>query len=251
MSDDTTETTETTETEKPKTNDAEFYKAEARKAFEARDRVKEELRRLQDSGLSSEQAEEYKALKAAQEEAEHRKLQERGEFEKSLEKINQRHADALKEREEKAAAAEAKLRDTLVGLEFAQAADWFGDNGKTVLAPEVAEAYFGRYVTVTDDGVVVNGTDGSPIIDISTGRPAAFSDAIGELIDSLPNKNRILRGSGKTGSGSSGGADDAVLTTASRADLAQRAMKGDPEAIKALRQTRSTGPSKSIWDRAG
>ena len=81
---------------------------------------------------------------------------------------------------------------------------------QTILTPEVAEAYYGRYVEVQEvngrKSVVVKDPQGQVILDAKTGQPASFAVAIGELIDALPNKDRIIRGSGKTGSGSSGGA---------------------------------------------
>ena len=49
---------------------------------------------------------------------------------------------------------------------------------------------------------------GQVILDVKTGKPAAFDAALLELINVLPNKANILRGSGKTGSGSSGGNND-------------------------------------------
>ena len=247
--DETPSATDTTESTPDV--DAEFYKAEAKKAFAARDKLKADLRRLQDSGLSEDEVQEYRALKQAQEEAERRRLEEKGEFEKALEKTQRKYQEELSTRDAAIAEAQQKLRNTVIGLAFAQADEWFGDNGRTVLVPEIAEAYFSRYVDLGEDGVsvVVKDVDGDVIIDPKTGRPAAFSQAIGELIDSLPSKSKILRGSGKAGSGSSGGTGDVDVSTASRAEMAQRAMQGDPEAIKFLRRNAPAGTTRSAWDR--
>lgn len=106
---------------------------------------------------------------------------------------------------------ETTLRNTFVGREFASASALFGKDGKTILTPAIAEAYYGRYVEVqpvegsTDRQVVVKNRDGVVILDPKTGKPAAFADAMAQLIESMPDKDAVLRGSGKTGSGNSGG----------------------------------------------
>lgn len=236
----------------------EHYRAEAEKAIQRREialkRAQEAERKLQErsgSGLSDEEIDEYRALKQAQEEDERKRLEEKGEFEKALEKSQRKYQEELTAKDAAISEAQQKLRNTLIGLAFAQADEWFGDQGKTVLVPEIAEAYFSRYVDLGEDGVsvVVKDTDGDVILDAKTGRPASFSQAIGELIDGLPTKSKILRGSGKAGSGSSGGAGDVDVSTASRAEMAQRAANGDPDAIKFLRRNSPAGVSKSAWDR--
>jgi hypothetical protein len=97
---------------------------------------------------------------------------------------------------------------------FLAATDWFGgDSSKTILTGDMAHAYLGKYVSFEDveiggqtrKQIVVRDQDHNVILD-GKGNPAKFAEAIGELITQLPNKDRILRGSGKTGSGSSGGA---------------------------------------------
>ena len=81
------------------------------------------------------------------------------------------------------------------------------------MPPAIAQSHLARYVEVQTDEtsgartVVVKNASGAPILDTKTGKPMEFGKAIGELIDSLPEKARILRGSGKAGSGNGGGAD--------------------------------------------
>ena len=245
---DTASTTETAQTGSSEPN-ADFYKAEARKAFAARDKLKAELRELQSGGLSQQEVEEYRALKEAQEVAEQERLKEKGEYEKALEKATRKYTEEMAAKDQAVSAAEQKLRSTLIGLSFAQASDWFGDKGRTVLIPEIAETYFGKYVDLQDDVVVVKDLDGDVIMDPQTGKPAPFSQAIGELIESMPQKNKILRGSGKAGSGSSGGADEGHQP-ANRRQLAELAMKGDKEAVEALKRSPAGRRTRSIWDRA-
>jgi hypothetical protein len=192
------------------TKDAAYYQAEAKKAFADRDDAKKKLRELEQSGavLSAEDRKLFDELKKQQKQLEEEKLTKAGEFEKMKQQLIDGHAAETKKHTERIAQLETTLRQTSVGREFAAAAALFGKDAKTILTPEIAEAYFGRYVDVDKEtGVVtVKNMNGQVILDLKTGKPAAFADAMSELIESLPNKDAVLRGSGKTGSGSSGGA---------------------------------------------
>jgi hypothetical protein len=194
--------------------DAAYYQNEAKKAFADRDAAKKALRELQDSGaiMSPEDRKLFDELKKQQKQLEEDKLKKAGEFDQLRQQLVEAHAkevDALKKQVENLGGT---LRTTLVGREFAGASALFGKDAKTILTPKIAEAYYGRYVEVQDvEGtgekiVVVKNQNGQVILDPATGRPADFATAMGQLIESLPDKDAVLRGSGKTGSGSSGGA---------------------------------------------
>ena len=194
-------------------NDVEFFKAEAKKAFDARDKVKAELRAAQENGrlLSDEQIARYKALEDAAAKAEEDRKKKAGEFDSLRVELLKKHEAELASERQRVSETTQRFHDTLKNHAFASAGEWFGgSDSKTILTPAIAAAYFGRYVAVESDDsgadhVVVKGPDGHVILDTKTGRPAAFSKAIGELIGMLDDKDSILRGSGKTGSGSSGG----------------------------------------------
>jgi Family of unknown function (DUF6651) len=190
--------------------DAAYWQAEAQKAFHDRDEAKRKAREFEGRVWKDEDRELFEQLKAEKDSSEEQRKRKEGEFDNWRADIVKKHDEAMKTEAGKREAAEAKLRQKLIGLEFAAASSLFGENGKTVLTPEIAEAYFGRYVEVqTDEAgherVVVKDPHGHVMLDAKTGKPAAFADAIGEVIDGLPNKDRILRGSGKAGSGSAGG----------------------------------------------
>jgi hypothetical protein len=218
----------------PPANDL-IPRSEAQQAFKARDEIKRKLRELEEQGLvlTPEQKNELAALRAEKAKAEEDRQKKAGEFDALRTNLVKQHEAQLQAEREAKTKAEQELSSTLRGLAFAQAADWFGPNGKTVLTPEIAEAFYGRYVELDGRTVVVKDVDGHVILDLKTGKPAAFADAIGQLILSLPNKEHVLRGSGKTGSGSSGGSGSAQATDL--VDLQRRAMKGDKKAIDQLR----------------
>ena len=229
----------------PKADDL-IPRTEAIEAFKARDKAKQALRELQESGLvlTPEQKAEVENLRAAKVKAEEDRKRKEGEFDSwRAEFAKKTEADIAAERE-RAAKVTERLHTTLKDHAFASASEWFGGSeSKTILTPAIAAAYFGRYVAVEElDGaerVVVRDPNGHAILDTKTGKPATFAQAIGELIGMLPDKDSVLRGSGKTGSGSSGGSGSTNQTT-DLAELTRRAQKGDKAALDALRQQQAS-----------
>lgn len=223
--------------------DVEFYKSEAKKAFDARDKAKGEWRKAQEEGLllTPEQKAEIDALRTAAQQAEEERKKKAGEFDSLRVDLVKKHESALAERDAKVSEATTRLHTVLKDHAFAAANEWFGPEAKTILTPAIAAAYFGKYVTVEEhdgaDRVVVKDLSGHVILDAKTGKPAAFTKAIGELIGMLDDKDSILRGSGKTGSGSSGGHGRTHETDLE--SLTARVNAGDVEAIKELRRRKN------------
>lgn len=246
MADETTTTTETTQTTDVAA-EVERWKNEAKKAFGDRDGLKAKLRELEGKLPNEEQLTRWQELEKLAEQAEEDRKKKAGEFDGWRQQIVEKHAkeltaerDKIKTETDAKSAAVKDLHDTLIGLSFAGASEWFGDNGKTVLTPEIAQAYFGKHVQVREENgsrvVVVTDAGGNDLIDSKTGRPMPFVQAIGELIDALPTKDRILRGSGKAGSGNAGGG--AGARPIDFATLARKAAQGDKDAVTQLRAQR-------------
>ena len=245
MADDQTVADTTTQQQQAPEGDS-HWKAEAAKAFKARDEIKARMRELEGKVMSDEDRQLFDKLRADAEKTEEERKRKAGEFDTWRADIVKKHDEALKTEAQKREAAEAKLRQRLIGLEFAAATSLFGDNGKTVLTPAIAEAYFGRFVdVVTDDSghesVVVKGADGHVVLNVKTGKPAAFAEALAEVIDGLPDKDRILRGSGKTGSGSSGGASGRSADAPIDASNLTPEQRRDPNVLKRLRAQQPRG----------
>lgn len=188
--------------------DAAHWQAEAKKAFEARQRAKADADALAAKLKAYEgvDPDEYRTLKQQREDAEQDRAKKAGEFDKLKEQLVTKHQTELTAAEKKAADLEQRWRQTVIGRAFADASDLFGPSGKTIYLPADAERIFGDRVRLQDDGalVVLDGT-GEVMLDGKTGKPLPFAAAMAEYIDSLPDKQYRLRGSGKTGSGSSGG----------------------------------------------
>lgn len=244
------------------TKDAAYWEAEAKKAFQARDAAKGELKKLSEEGrvLTPEQKDRLATLEAEAAKAEEERAKKAGEFDKLREQLNAKHGEELGKERSRNESLTKKFRDTVVRATFGTATDLFGghDASKTVLDVDMAISVLGRFVSVEDDEknpdsyqIVVRGTDGEPILD-GKGNPAKFTDAIAEVISQLPNKDRILRGSGKAGSGSSGGGSNGGKPPDLEA-LTKAAAKGDRKAIEALQERRRGGSivKGAAWEGSG
>lgn len=226
-----------TPTPQPDGKDAAYWQNEAKRAFEARDEAKRLAKELSGKVLSDDDAKRFTELQAAAAQSEEDRKRKAGEFDVWRADILKKHQQDVADRDKRVAEAEGKTRKTLIGLAFAGAADIFGKEALTIYGAKAGERIFAEYVDLDDDGtVVVKNRAGNVILDAETGKPASFTVAMKELIESLPDKNEHLRGSGKTGSGSSGGGQPGGQADVN--ELTQRAAKGDKDAIAALKQRR-------------
>jgi hypothetical protein len=248
MADANEQQTETTETSTAASSANDLIpRSEAQKAFLARDKAKKELEAMSKRALSEEAIAEYESLKAAQAQAEEDRKKKAGEFETLKQSLITKHTTELETERAARLQLEADYKTEKIEAAFLGAVDLFGghDKSATILTGDMATAYLGKYVAFeeveiagkTIKAVVVRDLDGQIILD-GKGNPAKFNDAIVELINQLPNKDRILRGSGKTGSGSSGGSTGSSQPVDLR-NLTQARLK-DPNVIAALKAQRGT-----------
>lgn len=196
------------------------YEAESARAETAK--MKKLLDELKEKLPSDEQRAKWADLESKQAADEEARRRKEGEFDSWRAQIAEKHDKELgtvrQEAQNAAAQAashERELNDTLIGLAFSGATDWFGPTGKTVLLPAVAQSYFAHNVEIevvpAPNGgkptrrVIVKDNTGTVLIDPKTSKPLPFDKAIGELIENHPQKNHLLRGSGRVGSGSAGG----------------------------------------------
>jgi hypothetical protein len=234
------------------------YLADAARAES--EKLAKELEKLKQQLPTEEQRAHWAQLEADKAKDDEDKLQKAGQFEQWREQINKRHQTEIDAERQQAANAralaeqiESELNEKLVGLEFAGAAEWFGIDGKTVLLPDIAQKYFAGNVSVdvvrdangrvTSRTVIVRNNSGAVIVDPKTGKPASFSDAMGELINAHPSRSRLLRGSGKVGSGSAGGgngADTVDITRLRASDF------NDPAVRERVRQSQNTAGGLQI-----
>ena len=238
--------------------DAAYWEAEAKKAFADRDKAKQRAKELEGKALSDEQAARFQELEANAAKAEEERKRKAGEFDSLKQQLIDKHAKDLQERETKHAQLSERFKGTVVRAEFGAATDLFGghDAAKTILDVDLGMAALGRYVEVEDADddprgyrIVVKDTKGNRILG-KDGNPAPFAEAISELISLLPNRDRILRGSGKAGSGNAGGSSHNSGPVDLDA-LIRKANQGDPDALKELRARRPAGGmvQGSAWEK--
>jgi hypothetical protein len=240
MPDGTTEQTTTEQTTDQKADDL-IPRAEAKKAFEARDKAKKEIEELRKRVLNDDDLALFTTLKESQAKAEEDRAKKAGEFETLKQQLARKHQEEIDARESKLTSLSQRFKDTVIKAEFGAASDYFNgsDSSKTILDVELGMAAFAKYVHVEDADddprgyrVIVKSPKNETIVG-KDGNPAPFADAIGELIAQLPNKDRILRGSGKTGSGSSGGSTGSSQPVDLR-NLTAAQLK-DPRVLDALK----------------
>jgi hypothetical protein len=207
-------------------------RAEAQKAFKARDEEKARARQLEARIKELEQLERDRETKAEEE-----RLKAAGQWESLRDQLAKKHAQEKEELSAKLSEADKRLRDYRVANAFATASDLFGREAFTIYNAKAAERIFGPFVQVGEDGnLAVHDASGDVILDAATGKPASFAQAMRELIVSLPDKNDHIRGSGKTGSGSSGGSTGSDKPVDLR-NLTPARLR-DPKVLEALKASR-------------
>ena len=110
---------------------------------------------------------------------------------------------------EKLTGKDAQIRNLLISSKFTASKFFNGENPKTTLTPEIAEAFFGKNfkVEIVSDKTVLRAyyDDGDNVLSKQNpGNPAEFEEAMEFIIDKYPAKDSILRTS-SGGSGGSGG----------------------------------------------
>lgn len=202
--------------------DAAYWQAEAKKAFETRDAHKKRLAELEEQGLviTADQKKRLADLEKAAADAEEERKRKQGEFDSWRKDITTKHQTEIGKRDETITTLQKEIENDKIAAAFGAALDLFGGGEKslTILTPTLASKTFSEYVKYEEfdfgdeDGgkrrvLVVRDLKGK-IIRGDGGVPAPFPEAIKRLIEQHPDKDHILRGSGKAGSGARGGSGD-------------------------------------------
>ncbi len=100
---------------------------------------------------------------------------------------------------ERAEALERELYQERIGGSFARSKVIAE---KLIIPADLAQAAFGRHFELKDGKVQAKDAHGNLIYsDANPGNPADFDEALEKLIQSYPNRDKILRGTGHSGSG--------------------------------------------------
>lgn len=177
-------------------------------------KLETELADLKKLVPTADQAKRMKELEDAAAQADEDKKKKAGEWEVLKTDLVTKHNTELAKLQDEIKSLGGVITngeiDRAFGSAFVDKSPLFGgDDALTVLPGDLAARAFREYVSVEmKDGkpvLTVKDGKGKVVIDPKTGDPMSFGPALLEVINGLPTKDRILRGSGKTGSGSSGG----------------------------------------------
>ncbi|WP_288061377.1 DUF6651 domain-containing protein [Rodentibacter caecimuris] len=169
--------------------------AEAKQHREAKEAAEAKLKTFE--GI--EDAEAVKKALETVKNLDDKKLIDAGEAERVKAEVVKSYDEKLAEANNRANKLEQQLYGEIVGGAFAKSKVI---TEKTILPPDVAQAYFAKHFNVKEGKIEAKDSQGNPIYSRSKpGELADFDEAMDMLINSYPNKDGILRGSGSSGSG--------------------------------------------------
>lgn len=198
---------------KPSEREAELLKEtmQRKKQLKEKDEAMSELQKQLKAweGLNPE---EVRNLVQAQKDAERQKLEEKGQFEKVKEQMNEAHQaelqklqDQIAELEKTVSGRDGMIEDLSIGNTF-NSSKFIAD--ELTLPVSKARTLYGNHFERGENGKIVGydkprGSEGrAPYVDAS-GDPLAFDAALKKIVDSDPDKDSLYRSKAKPGAGSS------------------------------------------------
>lgn len=185
-----------------------------------------------------------------QEEAERKAAESRGEYDRIVKQMGDRHREetaALTAKLEAAiansATLQAQIADLTVGNSFASSR--FVSEDMT-LTPTKARIVYGSHFEFKDGKVVgydkpAGASDRTVLVD-ATGEPLSFDEALRKLVESDPDKDQLIRAKSRPGSGSSTTAKGAQKAVDKAAQASTAKLSGADKiaaGLKALANGRS------------
>jgi len=130
-----------------------------------------------------------------------------GKAEEMKKQIQDQYESKISEKDSELSQRDKQIHQLVVSNAFANSQVV---NEKTILPPDVAEAYFGQQFKVENGQAVAYDKSGNPIYSREkSGEPAPFDEALDHLVENHPQKDRLLKGNpGGSGSGPGGGSNN-------------------------------------------
>lgn len=175
-------------------------------AFKDRARTAEEKAKAYD-GIDPEAA--RKAL-AAQVEAERKALEDKGEYKRIIDQVNEANAKAVADKDKAIGEKDAEINALKTQINRLSIGNSFGSSKfiseELVLTPSKAEVLYGTHFEVEDGKVLAydkprGHAERTPLVD-GKGAPLGFDDAIKKIVSADPDFERIKRSTMKPGAGS-------------------------------------------------
>jgi hypothetical protein len=144
---------------------------------------------------------------------EDKKLIDAGKAEEMKRQIREQYESKMAEKDQELSKRDQQIHRLVVSNAFAKSKVI---NDQTILPPDVAEAYFGRYFKVENGQAIAYDSAGNVIYSKERpGEPANFDEALQAIISQHPQKDRILKAA-PGGSGASSGSGTPAGRTVSR-----------------------------------
>lgn len=133
-----------------------------------------------------------------------KKLIDAGEAEKVKQAAIAVYEGKLTEANAKAEKLQGQLHAELIGGSFSRS-KFVAE--KLAMPVDMVQAYFGKHFSIDENGAIIaKDNHGNEIFSrTSPGSRAGFEEALEFLVESYPNKDAILKGSGSSGGGSGAG----------------------------------------------
>lgn len=174
--------------------------------------------------------EAYRQAQAEKAEAERKKLEDRGEYDRLVAQMGERHTQAMQENQGKLDAASKVISDLQVQISELTVGNSFATSpviGEELMMTRAkARAVYGSHFDFTDGKVVgydkPKGASERTMLVTASGEPMSFNDALMHLVntDPDPERDRLIRSKAKPGAGSAtSNAPGSVRKTIARPDV--------------------------------
>lgn len=146
-----------------------------------------------------------------------KRLVDAGEVEKvknqAIQSIRAEYEPVVKERD----SLKTALFDEKIGGAFARS-KFIGE--KVAIPADFVQASFGKHFQIEDGKIVAKDANGNQLFSRTRhGEPADFEEALSILVESHPQRDSILKGSGASGGGAQGGGGGGGKRTVTRAQF--------------------------------
>ena len=196
---------------KPTDREAELLK-EVMKRKESLKTLKSQLEEAQSNLQRFEgiDPDEVRQMMQERKEAENRKLEEKGEWDRLKERMAEEHqaekqslAEQLEQMKSQLSEREKLIEELTIGHSF-DSSGFIGE--EMTLTPRKARIVYGSHFDVVDGQVVGydkprGEKDRTPLVD-GKGDPLGFEDAIKRIVDADPDRDNLIRSKMKAGAGS-------------------------------------------------
>lgn len=148
----------------------------------------------------------------------------------AIRSVEEKYAPFVKEAE----TLRNEIRSEKIGGSFARS-EFIAK--RTILPPDIAQATFGQHFELKDGQILAKDPAGNLIYsDANPGNPAGFDEALEKIVNGYAHRDRILKGSGHSGSGATGVDGSGGARTINREKFAALSPEAQAKTVAAVRE---------------